>query len=96
MLPQFQDVLFLQKRLQQARAYSPGSAQAELRVLTGGKVKTVSVELSTPARLVPVHIKNRPPSYFIFAGLVFTQVPQPCTASAGRCLSAAIAAQCIQ
>ena len=42
-------------------------------MLAGGKVKTVSVELSTPARLVPVHIKNRPPSYFIFAGLVFTQ-----------------------
>ncbi|KAK9844109.1 hypothetical protein WJX81_004691 [Elliptochloris bilobata] len=51
--------------------------QAELRVLSEGKERRVSVELSTPTRLVPVHIKNRPPSYFIFAGLVFTQVTVP-------------------
>lgn len=48
--------------------------QAELRVLSEGKVRQISVELSASTRLIPVHIKGRPPSYFIFAGLVFTQV----------------------
>jgi hypothetical protein len=47
--------------------------QAELRVLSEGRVREVSVELCSPTRLVPVHIKGRPPSYFIYAGLVFTQ-----------------------
>jgi len=50
--------------------------QAELRVLSEGKVKEISVELCSPTRLVPVHIKGRPPSYFIYAGLVFTQARQ--------------------
>lgn len=48
--------------------------QAELRVLSEGKVRQISVELSASTRLIPVHIKGQPPSYFIFAGLVFTQV----------------------
>lgn len=70
---QFHIHLTLSREACCAHIHHPGRAQAELRVLAGGKVKHVSVELSTPARLVPVHIKNRPPSYFIFAGLVFTQ-----------------------
>ena len=48
--------------------------QAALRVLTGGKVKSLTVKLAQPVRLIPVHTKGRPPSYFIIAGLVFGQV----------------------
>lgn len=47
--------------------------QAALRVLTGGKVKAIIVKLAQPVRLIPVHTKGRPPSYFIIAGLVFGQ-----------------------
>lgn len=50
-----------------------GDVQAELRVLTGGKVKSMSVKLAQPVRLIPVHNHGRPPSYFIIAGLVFGQ-----------------------
>ena len=50
----------------------PG-VQAALRVLTGGKVKAMTVKLAQPVRLIPVHTKGRPPSYFIIAGLVFGQ-----------------------
>ena len=48
--------------------------QAELSVMTDGKVKKMTVKLAQPVRLIPVHIKGRPPSYFIIAGLVFGQV----------------------
>lgn len=34
----------------------------------------MTVELAQPVRLIPVHTKGRPPSYFIIAGLVFGQV----------------------
>ena len=48
--------------------------QADLRILQDGKIKTVTVQLLVQQRLIPVHIKGRPPPYFIVAGLVFTQV----------------------
>ena len=48
--------------------------QADLTVLVDGKVKKMTVKLAQPVRLIPVHIKGRPPSYFIIAGLVFSQV----------------------
>lgn len=50
---------------------------ATLTVWSGGKLKEVSVELRPPTRLIPVHIQNRPPSYFIYGGLVFTPVTVP-------------------
>lgn len=55
---------------------------AELRVLraqeTGGpKEMVVKVECGLPNRLVPVHIAEKPPSFFIIAGLVFTPVTVP-------------------
>ncbi|KAI8465037.1 MAG: trypsin-like cysteine/serine peptidase domain-containing protein [Monoraphidium minutum] len=50
---------------------------ATLRVLQGGKERTVTVALQAPVRLIPFHIKGRPPSYFIVAGLVFTAVSVP-------------------
>lgn len=50
---------------------------AKLRVLSKGKTKEVTVTLQKPYRLIPVHIDNRPPSYFILGGLVFTPVTVP-------------------
>lgn len=48
--------------------------QAQLRVLSDGQVRAMTVKLAQPVRLIPVHTKGRPPSYFIIAGLVFGQV----------------------
>ncbi len=50
------------------------SLQALLRVFSNGKVESMTVKLAQPVRLIPVHTKGRPPSYFIIAGLVFGQV----------------------
>lgn len=55
----------------------PLALQARLKVLSGKSLKTVDVVLAAPTRLIPVHINNKPPSYFIFAGLVFTTVTIP-------------------
>ena len=35
------------------------------------------MRLRSPRRLIPVHINNRPPSYYILGGLVFTPVTVP-------------------
>ncbi|RMZ56724.1 hypothetical protein APUTEX25_002813, partial [Auxenochlorella protothecoides] len=50
---------------------------ATLRVLHEGAARQVTVPLTTPFKLIPVHIHNRPPSYFILGGLVFTPVTVP-------------------
>jgi hypothetical protein len=50
---------------------------AELKLLHNGKVKVVKVNLQAPVRLIPFHIKGKPPSYFIVAGLVFTPATVP-------------------
>jgi len=55
------------------------AVQALLRVLSHGKVENMTVKLAQPARLIPVHTKGRPPSYFIIAGLLFGQVRHLCT-----------------
>lgn len=46
-------------------------------MLQDGQEKSITAELVQPKRLVPVHIQNQPPTYFIIAGLVFTQVQAP-------------------
>ncbi|KAL4419940.1 hypothetical protein ABPG75_007038 [Micractinium tetrahymenae] len=51
--------------------------EAVLRILHQRQVKEVSVRLRSPRRLVPVHINNAPPSYYILGGLVFTPVTVP-------------------
>lgn len=48
-----------------------------LGILRSGQQQDVRVNLRAPKRLIPVHINNRPPSYFITAGLVFTPVTVP-------------------
>jgi S1-C subfamily serine protease len=51
--------------------------EATLRILSDKIVKEVKVNLQKPYRLVPVHIENKPPSYYIIGGLVFTPVTIP-------------------
>eukprot|EP00899_Mesostigma_viride_P028424 jgi/Mesvir1/8767/Mv02684-RA.2 len=51
--------------------------ETELGILKNGKEEKVTVRLSKPKRLVPVHINGRAPSYFIVAGLVFCPVCVP-------------------
>ena len=50
---------------------------ARLTVLHDGKERVVDVLLAPPKRLVPVHTRGLPPSYFILAGLVFIPVSVP-------------------
>ena len=48
-----------------------------LKIWSQGAAKTVKCVLAAPSRLVPVHTLGKPPSYYVFAGLVFTQVVVP-------------------
>ena len=50
---------------------------AKLRILSNKEIKEVEVVLRPLYRLIPVHIDNRPPSYYILGGLVFTPVTIP-------------------
>lgn len=50
---------------------------AVLRILSDGHEKTVCFKLQAPVRLIAVHTRGQPPSYFILAGLVFTPVTVP-------------------
>jgi hypothetical protein len=51
--------------------------EATLRILSNKEIKEVKVNLQKPYRLIPVHIENKPPSYYIIGGLVFTPVTIP-------------------
>eukprot|EP00798_Chlamydomonas_sp_ICE-L_P019876 gene19876-26576_t len=51
--------------------------EAALSLLHAGKEVTVKVKLLAPVRLIPWHILNKPPSYFIVAGLMFTPITVP-------------------
>ncbi len=46
----------------------------KIKVFRGGKVKTVVVKLKADARLVPFPQYDRKPSYYIFDGMVFTEL----------------------
>lgn len=50
---------------------------ARLRVWSQRREKSVDVTLTALRRLIPVHTEGQPPSYYIFAGLVFTTVCVP-------------------
>lgn len=50
---------------------------ASVEILRDGSCLHRSVPLRMPRRLVPIHINERPPSYFILAGLVFTPLTVP-------------------
>jgi hypothetical protein len=44
----------------------------QVKVWRDGALHTLQVTLSTPHQLVPNHSHDIKPSYFIYAGLVFT------------------------
>ncbi|ONK69482.1 uncharacterized protein A4U43_C05F23410 [Asparagus officinalis] len=50
---------------------------AVLKVLRKSKVLEFSVKLASHKRLIPAHIRGRPPSYYIVAGFVFTAISVP-------------------
>ncbi|KAK8918261.1 Protease Do-like 9 [Platanthera zijinensis] len=50
---------------------------AIIKVLRNAKVHEFNIRLATHKRLVPAHIKGRPPSYYIVAGFVFTAISVP-------------------
>ncbi|KIZ00510.1 hypothetical protein MNEG_7454 [Monoraphidium neglectum] len=51
--------------------------EAALEVLRGGEVLSTTAKLSKPAALVPPHLGNRDPSYFLVSGLVFVACSEP-------------------
>lgn len=50
---------------------------AAIKVLRDSEILNFDIELATHKRLIPAHIKGRPPSYYIIAGFVFTTVSVP-------------------
>ncbi|KAH9314654.1 hypothetical protein KI387_023281 [Taxus chinensis] len=50
---------------------------AKVKVLRDSEYFEYDIELSTHKRLVPAHIKGKPPSYYIIAGFVFSAVSVP-------------------
>lgn len=62
------------RTLRSGRVRGAVGMQAQVGVLQGGVERVLSVSLRAPQRLIPVHIQGRPPPYFIWGGLVFTQV----------------------
>lgn len=50
---------------------------ALVKVLRDSKVYEFNIKLATHKRLIPAHIKGKPPSYYIIAGFVFTAISVP-------------------
>ncbi|KAG6745986.1 hypothetical protein POTOM_050496 [Populus tomentosa] len=50
---------------------------AAIKVLRNSKTLEFVIKLSTHRRLIPPHVKGKPPSYYIIAGFVFTTVSVP-------------------
>ncbi|KAG0628244.1 hypothetical protein M758_1G012400 [Ceratodon purpureus] len=50
---------------------------AKVQILRDGKVKEFDIDLANHKRLVPAHIKGKPPSYYILAGIVFAAISVP-------------------
>ncbi|KAG6715973.1 hypothetical protein I3843_04G022800 [Carya illinoinensis] len=50
---------------------------ALVKVLRDSEVLEFNIRLATHKRLIPAHIKGRPPSYFIIGGFVFTAISVP-------------------
>ncbi|XP_052195218.1 protease Do-like 9 isoform X2 [Diospyros lotus] len=51
--------------------------RALVEVLRNSKILEFNIKLGTHKRLIPAHIKGRPPSYYIVGGFVFTAVSLP-------------------
>ncbi|KAG8638828.1 hypothetical protein MANES_14G068600v8 [Manihot esculenta] len=50
---------------------------AKIKVLRDSNILNFDIKLSTHRRLIPPHVKGRPPSYYIIAGFVFSTVSVP-------------------
>ncbi|KAJ4826324.1 Protease Do-like 9 [Turnera subulata] len=50
---------------------------AAIKVLRNSETLNFDIKLSTHRRLIPPHVKGKPPSYYIIAGFVFTTVSVP-------------------
>uniref|UniRef100_A0A5B7BLY0 Putative Protease Do-like 9 n=1 Tax=Davidia involucrata TaxID=16924 RepID=A0A5B7BLY0_DAVIN len=50
---------------------------ALVKVLRNSEILEFNIKLATHKRLIPAHIKGRPPSYYIIAGFVFTAISVP-------------------
>ncbi|XP_011028602.1 PREDICTED: protease Do-like 9 [Populus euphratica] len=50
---------------------------AAIKVFRNSKTLEFVIKLSTHRRLIPPHVKGKPPSYYIIAGFVFTTVSVP-------------------
>lgn len=50
---------------------------ARVKILRESEYHEFDIELSTHKRLVPAHIKGKPPSYYIIAGFVFSALSVP-------------------
>lgn len=50
---------------------------ASIQILRDGEILDVEVTLTRPTQLVPPHLGNQDPSYFVVAGLVFTICNEP-------------------
>ncbi|KAK6928288.1 PDZ domain [Dillenia turbinata] len=51
--------------------------KALVKVLRNSEILEFSIKLATHKRLIPAHIKGKPPSYYIIAGFVFAAVSVP-------------------
>ncbi|KAJ8637261.1 hypothetical protein MRB53_011528 [Persea americana] len=50
---------------------------AVVKVLRNGKILEFKIKLANYKKLIPAHIKGKPPSYYIIAGFVFTAISVP-------------------
>lgn len=50
---------------------------ARVKVLRKSKTLEFKIKLNAHKRLIPAHIKGKPPSYYIVGGFVFTTVSVP-------------------
>ncbi|KAK9104628.1 hypothetical protein Scep_021472 [Stephania cephalantha] len=50
---------------------------AAIKVLRNSNILDFNIKLATSRRLIPAHIRGRPPSYYIIAGFVFSAVSVP-------------------
>ncbi|CAM8980589.1 unnamed protein product [Rhodiola kirilowii] len=50
---------------------------ARVKVLRNSKTVEFNIKLDTHKRLIPAHIKGKPPSYYIIGGFVFTAISVP-------------------
>ncbi|GAA0184038.1 hypothetical protein LIER_31350 [Lithospermum erythrorhizon] len=50
---------------------------AMIKVLRNSKTISFNIKLDTHKRLIPAHIKGRPPSYYIVGGFVFSAITVP-------------------